>query len=145
MRVERRLPALSSLRGQMQAHETRLASLGKRFMSVPISEMICSAARFLTPGTELIARRWCERVQLASDQRLDHLSPAHAHEVADHRAQLDVGVFEGLLYAQDVPRLLTAHLLARAYQCAHLLGRAVWPKLAGSGHGPEEQTPSRHL
>jgi hypothetical protein len=51
IRVERRLPALSSLRGQMQAQETRLASLGKRFMSVPISEMICSAARFLTPGS----------------------------------------------------------------------------------------------
>ena len=30
MRVERRLPALSSLRGQMQAQETRLASLPKR-------------------------------------------------------------------------------------------------------------------
>src|SRR5215467_2346145 len=53
MRVERRLPALSSLRGQMQAQETRLTSLGKRLMSVPISERICSAARFLTPGTEL--------------------------------------------------------------------------------------------
>jgi len=29
------------------------------------------------------------------------------------------------LYAQDVPRLLTAQLLARAHQRAHLLGRAV--------------------
>ena len=30
MRLERRLPALSSLRGQMQAHETRLASVAKK-------------------------------------------------------------------------------------------------------------------
>jgi hypothetical protein len=37
-RLDRRLPALSSLRGHMQAHEMRCASEGNRLMSIPISE-----------------------------------------------------------------------------------------------------------
>jgi hypothetical protein len=48
VRLDRRLPALSLLRGQMQAHEIRWASLVKRRMSVPISEMIIRALRLLT-------------------------------------------------------------------------------------------------
>ena len=39
-RVERRLPALSSFRGQRPAHETRWAAVGKRVMSTPISARI---------------------------------------------------------------------------------------------------------
>ena len=37
-RLDRRLPALSSLRGHMPAHEMRCASEGNRLMSMPISE-----------------------------------------------------------------------------------------------------------
>ena len=53
MRVDRRLPALSSLRGQMQAHEIRLASEGNWPMSMPISERIVRALRSFTPGIVL--------------------------------------------------------------------------------------------
>src|SRR5262249_8536257 len=52
-RLERRLPALSSLRGQMPAQETRWPSDGKRLMSMPISEAITVPASALTPGIEL--------------------------------------------------------------------------------------------
>ena len=37
-RLDRRLPALSSLRGHMPAHEMRCAADGNRLMSIPISE-----------------------------------------------------------------------------------------------------------
>src|SRR6266853_5159138 len=37
-RLDRRLPALSSLRGQMPAHETRCGAERNRLMSIPISE-----------------------------------------------------------------------------------------------------------
>src|SRR6516164_5928234 len=43
--------ALVAARADVQAQET---SLAKRLMSAPISERICSAARFLTPCTELL-------------------------------------------------------------------------------------------
>src|SRR5215470_4950524 len=121
MRVERRLPALSSLRGQMQAQETRLASLGKRLMSVPISEMICSAARFLTPGTELTCSTAVRKGAMAASI----FRPLTPMRSLITESNLMFGVFEGLLYAQDVPCLLTAQLLARAYERAHLLGGAV--------------------
>ena len=58
----------------------------------------------------------CElgRVGLTGNQRLDHRPAALTHDVGDHRIQLDVGVFERLLDAQNVARLLTNQLLARA-------------------------------
>jgi hypothetical protein len=65
------------------------------------------------------------RLVLAGDQRFDHLSPAQAHDVGDHRIQLDVCVFERLLNAQDVARLLAHELLARTQERAHLLGLSV--------------------
>ena len=44
--LERRLPALSSLRGQRPAHEIRWPAVGKRLMSMLISEMItCPSGR----------------------------------------------------------------------------------------------------
>jgi hypothetical protein len=55
------------------------------------------------------------RVLLTGNQRLDHLSAARAHDVGDHRVQLDVGILKRLLYPQDVARLLTHELLARAH------------------------------
>src|SRR5215213_3930395 len=50
-RVERRLPALSSLRGHRPAQETRWAAVGKRPMSVPISATMARAARSPMTGT----------------------------------------------------------------------------------------------
>src|SRR3989442_16202 len=49
-RVERCLPALSSLLGHKPAHETRCAELGNRDMSIPISLTITWATVSLTPG-----------------------------------------------------------------------------------------------
>ena len=47
---ERRLPALSSLRGHRPAQDTRWAGVGKRLMSKPISDRMTLAATPLTPG-----------------------------------------------------------------------------------------------
>src|SRR5215831_4033711 len=50
VRVERRLPALSSRRGQRPAQETRWPAVGKRVISKPISETKTRATVSLTPG-----------------------------------------------------------------------------------------------
>jgi hypothetical protein len=52
---------------------------------------------------------------------LDHPPAADAHDVADHRVELDVGFFEGLLNPLDVPGLLARQLLAGAQQRAQFL------------------------
>ena len=49
-RVERRLPALSSLRGHSPAQETRWPAVGNRLMSRPISATMTRAASAPTPG-----------------------------------------------------------------------------------------------
>src|SRR6202045_3249223 len=54
-RLDRRLPALSSLRGHMPAHEMRCAADGNRLMSIPISETMTWAPRFLKPGIDMIS------------------------------------------------------------------------------------------
>ena len=65
-RVDRRLPALSSLRGQSPAQDTRWPAVGKRVMSMPISATITRATMSLTPGIVVkILARASER-QLAS-------------------------------------------------------------------------------
>src|SRR5215472_668782 len=48
-RVDRRLPALSSLRGHRPAQERRCAALANRPMSVPISDRMTWALSSLTP------------------------------------------------------------------------------------------------
>ena len=55
-RVERRLPALSSLRGHRPAQDMRWPASGKRVMSTPISATITRAVRSLTPGI-VVSRR----------------------------------------------------------------------------------------
>ena len=46
IRVDRRLPALSSFLGQRPAQEMRWVALAKRLMSLPISAvMICALSR----------------------------------------------------------------------------------------------------
>src|SRR4030095_16134609 len=50
VRVDRRLPALSSSRGQNPAHEIRCPTDGKRLMSVPISATRTRAVVPLRPG-----------------------------------------------------------------------------------------------
>src|SRR5581483_5971591 len=58
-RVERRLPALASLRGQRPAHDTRGAALGKRVVSTPISATITWATPSLTPGIVISSATPC--------------------------------------------------------------------------------------
>ena len=50
MRLDRRLPALSSFLGQRPAQETRCPTVGKRLMSPPISARMTWALKSLTPG-----------------------------------------------------------------------------------------------
>lgn len=50
VRVDRRLPALSSRRGHKPAQEIRWPTVGKRVMSVPISAMSTRAVVSLSPG-----------------------------------------------------------------------------------------------
>ena len=49
-RVERRLPALSSLRGHRQAQDSRWPAVAKRDMSTPISATTTWALTALKPG-----------------------------------------------------------------------------------------------
>lgn len=63
-RVERRFPALSSLRGHSPAQETRWPALGKRVMSMPISATMTWATRLLTPG--IVVRR-AARCRIGAD------------------------------------------------------------------------------
>ena len=50
MRVERRLPALSSFLGHRPAQETRCAAVANRLMSLPISAAMMRAPSSLIPG-----------------------------------------------------------------------------------------------
>src|SRR3954447_26613680 len=59
-RVERRLPALSSLRGHRPAQETRWAGVGKRLMSKPISDRLTLERCALRPGNVHSAEGWRE-------------------------------------------------------------------------------------
>src|SRR5215471_14968376 len=47
-----------------------------------------------------------ERVSHPLDHRLDHPPAADAEDVADHRVELDVGLFQGLLDPLDLAGLL---------------------------------------
>src|ERR1700747_560478 len=49
-RVDRRLPALSSLHGHNPAHDKRCPAVGNRLMSGPISARITRADNTSTPG-----------------------------------------------------------------------------------------------
>src|SRR6516225_2325004 len=52
-RVDRRLPALSSLRGHRPAQEHRCAAVANQLMSTPISDRMTWALSSLTPGMVL--------------------------------------------------------------------------------------------
>ena len=77
------------------------------------------------------------RVMVPVDEGLQHGSAALAHDVGEHHAQLEVGVLQHLVDAQDMRAALTHELLARARE-----RRAVPapPPVArswrGSAHGP---------
>src|SRR5215208_7342415 len=73
-RVERRLPALSSLRGHRPAQDSRCPALGKRRMAVPISATITSAPSALTPGMELSSRTAARK---GSDRKSTRLNSSH--------------------------------------------------------------------
>ena len=59
------------------------------------------------------------RIGLAGDERREHGAPRLAHDVGEHRGELEVGVLEGLLDALDVAGLLAHELLSGAEQVAH--------------------------
>ena len=61
-------------------------------------------------------------IALAGDQGFHHLPARQAHDIGDLRVELDVGVFERLLQALDMPAALPRQLLAGAQQVAYLLG-----------------------
>ncbi len=61
------------------------------------------------------------RIAHPRDHRLDHPTPIAAHDVADHRIQLDVGLGQRLLDTLDVPGLLAHQLLAGPHQGAQLV------------------------
>ena len=62
-------------------------------------------------------------IAVAVDERLQHRAPALAQDVAEHDAELEVGVLQHLLDALDVRGALAHELLARARQRAQLLHR----------------------
>ena len=70
-------------------------------------------------------RRQLVQVSDARDHRLDHPPSAYSQNVADHRVELDVGLFERLLDPLDMAGLLAGQLLACAQQRTQFLGRLV--------------------
>ena len=79
----------------------------------------------LHPGAD--QRLQPPRIGLACGERGEHGTPRLAHDVGEHRGELEVGVLEGLLDALDMAGLLAHELLARPEQVAHRAG-------AGVGH-----------
>ena len=87
MRVDRRLPALSSFLGHIQAQERKCAAVGNRLMSVPISARIVWALSSLIPGRRLSIARFVTEVgpaggQLRSTTRMVAMSPIVRDEPA---------------------------------------------------------------
>ena len=66
------------------------------------------------------------RVRLAGNHRLQDAAAAHAHDVRDHRNELDVGVLQRLLNTLNVLRNLADQLRPCACQVAQLLNRGWW-------------------
>ena len=85
--VERRLPALSSLRGHKPAQETRWPAVGKRDMSTPISATTTVAVRSEIPGIVVSRRARCW-IAPALFPRLHPVRPAC---VAAHRPPAGAG------------------------------------------------------
>jgi len=61
-------------------------------------------------------------ITLAVDDGLENRPAAHPEDVADQTGQLDVGVFEDLLDAEDVAGHLLPQLLARPVEISNSLG-----------------------
>ena len=55
-------------------------------------------------------------IALTGDQGFDHSSAGQTHHIGDDRVELDIGVFECLLQALDMPAALPHQLLAGAQQ-----------------------------
>ena len=62
-------------------------------------------------------------IALALDQRRQNGAAGHAHDLGQHRGQLEVGVLQRLLDTLNVAGLLTHELLAGAQQGAQVLRR----------------------
>src|SRR6516165_12590072 len=90
IRVDRRLPALSSLRGLKQAHDNKCPSVGKRLISRAISETITSALSPLTPGMVLTSS-----TPMRKGARCASISPSIVTidgEIEAHLAPFRIGV-----------------------------------------------------
>ena len=55
-------------------------------------------------------------IAFTADQGFDHLAAGQTHHIGDDRVELDVGIFERLLQALDMPAALPRQLLAGAQQ-----------------------------
>ena len=69
--------------------------------------------------------------------------PTDAHDLGQHRGELEVGVLQRLLDALDVAGLLAHQLLAGAHQGAHLLDRRLRHK-AGADQAVRQQIGEPH-
>jgi hypothetical protein len=89
-------------------------------------------AQFLARGFDppIGQIRQFRRTRHPRDHRFYHPPSAKAENIADHRVELDVGLFQRLLNPLDVAGLLAGHLLVRAQQRAQLLERSPGTKLA---------------
>jgi hypothetical protein len=73
-------------------------------------------AQFLARGFDppIGQIRQFRRTRHPRDHRFYHPPSAKAENIADHRVELDVGLFQRLLNPLDVAGLLAGHLLVRA-------------------------------
>ena len=71
-------------------------------------------------------------ISLARDERGEDRPAAHAHDVAHHLGQLDVGVLEGLLHTQDMPGDFPSQLPPRPREIAEVLDRRRRDKTAAN-------------
>src|SRR5215831_13158258 len=108
-RVDRRLPALSSLRGHRPAQERRCAAVANRPMSVPISDRMTWALSSLTPGIVLNC--------LTASRK--QASPASASRSISAMAASSASTQFDL----DERRRLPAALAERRVGCAHVEAR----------------------
>jgi hypothetical protein len=109
-RVERRLLALSSLRGHSPAQEIMCPGWGSAPILMPISEMITCAVRSLTPGMVRNRRTACrKRVEIAARTRAAAFGALHErlvqHEdrgLGSEHAALTASSCVGFIYNQRI-------------------------------------------
>ena len=122
---------LASTSLSMRAMAASKASMWSR-CSLSMKVMRCYSAaqrrlQFRRRGLDAPVSQRCQGLWsgLAVDQGMDDTAAAKAQDVGNHRIELDVGIFQGLLDALGMTAALAHKLLAGSEQIAHLLGRLV--------------------